>query len=108
MTLSRSHQALPRLQYSQARGSERGRWGAVQEFLIEIQASQQVDYPGMAPTLVAQARAGDEVSKLIALRWLREFVRLAKPQLLPHYAAVLEAVLPGLSHPSSEVATVRA
>ena len=62
----------------------------------------------MAPVLVARARAADEVSKLIALRWLREFVRLAKPQLLPHYASVLEAVLPGLSHPSTEVATVRA
>ena len=102
-SLPRQH---PRCMRPAWRATERSRLGAVQEFLIEIQASQHVDYPRMAPTLVAQARAADEVSKLIALRWLREFVRLAKPQLLPHYASVLEAVLPGLSHPSAEVATV--
>ena len=75
---------------------------------MDIQASERVDWGGMAPILVSRAAGADEVAKLIALRWLREFVELARAQLLPHYAPILEAVLPSLAHPNAEVAAVRA
>ena len=87
--------------------AERGARGAVQDFLVDIQASERVDWGGMAPILVARAASPDEVPKLIALRWLREFVELAKTRLLPHYAPILEAVLPSLAHPNPELASVR-
>lgn len=78
----------------------------MQEFLIEIQASQQVDCSALAAILVGRAREGDEATRLVAMRWLREFVSQAKEQLLQHYAPILAAVLPGLAHPNSEVAKV--
>ena len=78
-----------------------------QEFLIEIQASQHVDCSALAAILVGRARAGDEATRLVAMRWLREFVGQAKEQLLAHYDSILAAVLPGLSHPNTEVAAVR-
>lgn len=78
----------------------------VQEFLIEIQASQHVDCSALAAILVGRARAGDEATRLVAMRWLREFVGQGKEQLLAHYASILAAVLPGLSHPNAEVAAV--
>lgn len=81
--------------------------GTVQEFLIEIQASQHVDCSALAAILVGRARAGDETTRLVAMRWLREFVVQAKEQLLSQYASILAAVLPGLSHSNSEVAAVR-
>ncbi|KAK9805928.1 hypothetical protein WJX73_005859 [Symbiochloris irregularis] len=79
---------------------------ALQEFLIEIQVSQHVDCSALAAILVGRAREGDEVTRLVAMRWLREFVGQAKEQLLQHYAPILAAVLPGLSHNNSEVAAV--
>ena len=96
--------ACPSLQPGTA---ELGANGAVQDFLVDIQASDRVNWGGMAPILVSRAAGADEVAKLIALRWLREFVELAKAQLLPHYASILEAVLPSLAHPSPELAAVR-
>ncbi|MCJ1422135.1 hypothetical protein MMC29_000014 [Sticta canariensis] len=87
--------------------AQRGRLAAAaQEFLIEIQASQHVDCSALAAILVGRARAGDEATRLVAMRWLREFVGQAKEQLLAHYASILAAVLPGLSHPHAEVAAV--
>ena len=74
---------------------------------MEIQASQQVDYGGLADILVRHVQTGVEATQLIAIRWLREFVDLAKEQLLPQYAAILAAVLPCLSHPSPDIASVR-
>ena len=79
----------------------------VQEFLIEIQASQHVDCSALAAILVGRARAGDDATRLVAMRWLREFVGQAKEQLLDHYASILAAVLPGMSNPHAEVAAVR-
>ena len=80
--------------------------GTAQEFLIEIQASQEVDCSALAAILVGRARAGDEATQLVAMRWLCEFVGQAKEQLLVHYASILAAVLPGLSHPNADVAVV--
>ncbi|KAK9810224.1 hypothetical protein WJX72_006988 [[Myrmecia] bisecta] len=76
---------------------------ALQEFLIEIQSSRNADYGSLAEILVSCASSADEGTRLTAIRWLKEFVVVAKEQLLPHYAAILGAVLPCISHPNHDI-----
>lgn len=78
----------------------------VQEFLIELQSTKHADYGELAAILVQQAHSQEVSTRLTALRWLSEFVKGAKEQLLPQYAAVLRAVLPNISHPNYEIAQV--
>ena len=79
----------------------------VQEFLLEIQASPNVEYGELADILVRQAQSADEVTRMTALRWLRAFVTQAKDQLMPYYADILAAVLPNVSHNNQDICQVR-
>ena len=79
---------------------------SVQEFLLEIQASPNVEYGELADILVRQAQSADEVTRMTALRWLRAFVTQAKDQLMPYYAIILAAVLPNVSHSNQDICQV--
>lgn len=79
----------------------------LQEFLLEIQASPNVEYGELADILVRQAQSADEVTRMTALRWLRAFVSQAKDQLMPYYAIILAAVLPNVSHSNQDICQVR-
>lgn len=79
----------------------------LQEFLLEIQASPNVEYGELADILVRQAQSADEVTRMTALRWLRAFVTQAKDQLMPYYAIILAAVLPNVSHNNQDICQVR-
>lgn len=81
--------------------------GCLQEFLLEIQASPNVEYGELADILVRQAQSADEVTRMTALRWLRAFVSQAKDQLMPYYAIILAAVLPNVSHNNQDICQVR-
>jgi hypothetical protein len=80
----------------------------VQEFLIEIQTTQGCDFGALAKTLVKAARSTDEGTLLTAIRWLKEFVAVGREQLAGQYAEIIGAVLPCISHASSEISQVRA
>lgn len=80
---------------------------AVQEFLLEIKGTRQVDLGAVALVAVRQARSGDEDTRLTALRWLRELVQLARQALLPQCAAILSSVLPAISSSAPALARVR-
>ena len=88
-----------------------GHWvhgvGCLQEFLLEIQASPNVEYGELADILVRQAQSADEVTRMTALRWLRAFVSQAKDQLMPYYAIILAAVLPNVSHTNQDICQVQ-
>ena len=81
--------------------------GCLQEFLLEIQASPNVEYGELADILVRQAQSADEVTRMTALRWLRAFVSQAKDQLMPYYAIILAAVLPNVSHNNQDICQVQ-
>ncbi|KAA6422218.1 MAG: VAC14 protein [Trebouxia sp. A1-2] len=81
---------------------------ALQEFLLEIQSSPNVEYGELADILVKEAQSADEVTRMTALRWLRAFVIQAKDQLMPYYAIILAAVLPNVSHNNQDICQVRA
>lgn len=84
-----------------------GLGGCPQEFLLEIQASPNVEYGELADILVRQAQSADEVTRMTALRWLRAFVSQAKDQLMPYYAIILAAVLPNVSHSNQDICQVQ-
>ena len=79
----------------------------MQEFLLEIKGTRQVDLGAVALVAVRQARSGDEDTRLTALRWLRELVQLARQALMPQCAAILGSVLPAISSPAPALARVR-
>ncbi|KAL0036125.1 hypothetical protein WJX79_004382 [Trebouxia sp. C0005] len=79
---------------------------ALQEFLLEIQSSPNVEYGELADILVKEAQSADEVTRMTALRWLRAFVIQAKDQLMPYYAIILAAVLPNVSHNNQDICQV--
>ncbi|KAL0055697.1 hypothetical protein WJX82_003331 [Trebouxia sp. C0006] len=79
---------------------------ALQEFLLEIQSSPNVEYGELADILVKEAQSADEVTRMTALRWLRAFVIQAKDQLMPYYAVILAAVLPNVSHNNQDICQV--
>jgi hypothetical protein len=45
----------------------------------------------------------DDLTRLTALKWLKEFVALAGGALLPWYGDILAAALPGIGHPNREI-----
>ena len=73
--------------------------GCLQDLLIEMQNAEahSLDYLALASVLVAGARSGEDAIRLTALRWLASIIAAAKPQLLPLYAAILQAILPALA-----------
>lgn len=79
---------------------------AMMEFLVEIQATRTIDFGSLAKVLVDKAASQDEFTRHTAIKWLKEFVEMASNQLLDHYAAILGAVLPNISHSSRDIQQV--
>lgn len=78
----------------------------MQEFLIEIQSSRHADYGALAEIMAGRVGSTDESVRAVALRWLRDFVLQAKERLLPHYAAILGAILPALANSNADTRQV--
>ncbi|XXG40893.1 hypothetical protein AAC387_Pa01g1493 [Persea americana] len=79
---------------------------ALSEFLQEIKNSPSVDYGRMAEILVKRTASPDEFTKLMAITWINEFVKLGGDQLVPYYADILGAILPCISHMEDKIRVV--
>ncbi|XVF43564.1 hypothetical protein PTKIN_Ptkin02bG0049900 [Pterospermum kingtungense] len=79
---------------------------ALSEFLQEIKNSQSVDYGRMAEILVQRAASPDEFTRLTAITWINEFVKLGGDQLVPYYADILGAILPCISDKEEKIRVV--
>ncbi|KAF9677462.1 hypothetical protein SADUNF_Sadunf08G0110200 [Salix dunnii] len=79
---------------------------ALSEFLQEIKNSPSVDYGRMAEILVQRAASPDEFTRLTALTWINEFVKLGGDQLVPYYANILGAILPCISDKEEKIRVV--
>ncbi|WJX48434.1 PtdIns(3,5)P(2) sythesis regulation factor [Trifolium repens] len=79
---------------------------ALSEFLQEIKNSPSVDYGRMAEILVQRAGSGDEFTRLTAITWINEFVKLGGDQLVPYYADILGAILPCISDKEEKIRVV--
>ncbi|GFZ21287.1 ARM repeat superfamily protein [Actinidia rufa] len=79
---------------------------ALSEFLQEIKNSPSVDYGRMAEILVQRAPSPDEFTRLTAITWINEFVKLGGHQLVPYYADILGAILPCISDKEEKIRVV--
>ncbi|KAG6759502.1 hypothetical protein POTOM_035983 [Populus tomentosa] len=79
---------------------------ALSEFLQEIKNSPSVDYGRMAEILVQRAASSDEFTRLTAITWINEFVKLGGDQLVPYYADILGAILPCISDKEEKIRVV--
>ncbi|WOL11614.1 hypothetical protein Cni_G20378 [Canna indica] len=79
---------------------------ALSEFLQEIKNSPNVDYGRMAEILVQRAGSPDEFTRLTAITWINEFVKLGGEQLVPYYAEILGAILPCISDKEEKIRVV--
>ncbi|XP_071926439.1 protein VAC14 homolog isoform X2 [Coffea arabica] len=79
---------------------------ALSEFLTEIKNSPSVDYGRMAEILVQRAASQDEFTRLTAITWINEFVKLGGDQLVPYYADILGAILPCISDKEEKIRVV--
>ncbi|TXG57046.1 hypothetical protein EZV62_018359 [Acer yangbiense] len=88
---------------------------ALSEFLQEIKNSPEskellllksVDYGRMAEILVQRAGSPDEFTRLTAITWINEFVKLGGDQLVPYYADILGAILPCISDKEDKIRVV--
>lgn len=79
---------------------------ALSEFLQEIKNSPSVDYGRMAEILVHRAGSPDEFTRLTAITWINEFVKLGGDQLVPYYADILGAILPCISDKEEKIRVV--
>ncbi|KAF6150807.1 hypothetical protein GIB67_020890 [Kingdonia uniflora] len=79
---------------------------ALSEFLQEIKNSPSVDYGRMAEILVQRAGSLDEFTRLTAITWISEFVKLGGDQLVPYYADILGAILPCISDKEEKIRVV--
>ncbi|XP_022882114.1 protein VAC14 homolog [Olea europaea var. sylvestris] len=79
---------------------------ALSEFLQEIKNSPSVDYGRMAEILVQRAASLDEFTRLTAITWINEFVKLGGDQLFPYYADILGAILPCISDKEEKIRVV--
>ncbi|XP_076546294.1 protein VAC14 homolog isoform X1 [Osmia lignaria lignaria] len=69
------------------------------EFLRSIKANPgRVDFPGMINILITHAQSTDELLQLTAITWIKEFVQLSGPLMLPYMSGILIAVLPCLAY----------
>ena len=67
----------------------------------------KVDFPGMINILISHSGSGTVRLQLMAVTWIREFVVLAGPALLPATSGILAAVLPCLATEDEERRPVR-
>ncbi|CAK9140309.1 unnamed protein product [Ilex paraguariensis] len=79
---------------------------ALSEFLQEIKNSPSVDYGRMAEILVQRAASPDEFTRLTAITWINEFVKLGGDQLVPYYADIFGAILPCISDKEEKIRVV--
>ncbi|CAA3026097.1 protein VAC14 homolog isoform X2 [Olea europaea var. sylvestris] len=79
---------------------------ALSEFLQEIKNSPSVDYGRMTEILVQRAASLDEFTRLTAITWINEFVKLGGDQLVPYYADILGAILPCTSDREEKIRAV--
>ncbi|KAK4761252.1 hypothetical protein SAY87_006145 [Trapa incisa] len=79
---------------------------ALSEFLQEIKNSPSVDYHRMAEILVQRANFPDEFTRLTAITWMNEFVKLGGDQLVRYYANILGAILPCISDKEEKIRVV--
>ncbi|KAE9597534.1 putative vacuole morphology and inheritance protein [Lupinus albus] len=79
---------------------------ALSEFLQEIKNSPSVDYGRMAEILVQRAGSPDEFTRLTAVTWINEFVKLGGDQVVPYYADILGAILPCISDKEEKIRVV--
>ena len=77
-----------------------------QDLLVDIQASQHVDYAALTRILAGAARRGEAAQRLTALRWLCAFLADARRDLLPQYPELVAVVLPALAHPDAAIRDV--
>jgi len=69
------------------------------EFLRSIKSySARVDFPAMINILIMHAQSTDELLQLTAITWIKEFVYLSGPLMLPYMSGILVAVLPCLAY----------
>ncbi|XP_012543141.1 protein VAC14 homolog [Monomorium pharaonis] len=69
------------------------------EFLRSIKANPaRVDFPAMINILITHAQSSDELLQLTAITWIKEFVHLSGPLMLPYMSGILVAVLPCLAY----------
>ncbi|GMI90220.1 hypothetical protein like AT2G01690 [Hibiscus trionum] len=79
---------------------------ALSEFLQEIKNSPSVDYGRMTEILVQRAAAPDVFTRLTAITWINEFVKLGGDQLFPYYADILGDILPCISDKEEKIRVV--
>ncbi|KAL7181220.1 hypothetical protein ACSBR1_040153 [Camellia fascicularis] len=79
---------------------------ALSEFLQEIKNSPSVDYGRMTKIVVQRAASPDEFTRLTAITWINEFVKLGGDQLVPYYADILGAILPCISDKEEKIRVV--
>ena len=69
------------------------------EFLRSIKSNPaRVDFPGMINILITHAQSTDELLQLTAITWIKEFVNLSGPLMLPFISGIFTAVLPCLAY----------
>ncbi|KAG5047205.1 hypothetical protein JHK86_016611 [Glycine max] len=65
-----------------------------------------VDYGHMAEILEQRAGSPDEFTRLTAITWINEFVKLGGDQLVPYYADILGAILPCIADKEEKIRVV--
>ncbi|KAI7993624.1 hypothetical protein LOK49_LG11G00636 [Camellia lanceoleosa] len=65
-----------------------------------------VDYGRMTEIVVQRAASPDEFTRLTAITWINEFVKLGGDQLVPYYADILGAILPCISDKEEKIRVV--
>ncbi|KAI4488693.1 hypothetical protein M0802_011401 [Mischocyttarus mexicanus] len=69
------------------------------EFLRSIKSNPaRVDFSGMINILITHAQSTDDLLQLTAITWIKEFVQLSGPVMLPYMSGILVAVLPCLAY----------
>ncbi|KAM7484705.1 hypothetical protein LguiA_000714 [Lonicera macranthoides] len=79
---------------------------ALSEFLQEIKNYPSVDYGRLADILVRRAASPDEFTRLTAITWINELVKLGGDQLVPYYADILGAILPCIADKEEKIRAV--
>lgn len=69
------------------------------EFLRRMKADpSKVDFSSMINILITHAQSTDELLQLTAITWIKEFVNLSGPLMLPYMSGIFIAVLPCLAY----------
>ncbi|CAI5511305.1 unnamed protein product [Closterium sp. Naga37s-1] len=79
---------------------------ALREFLHEIRHAPAVEYGRMMEILVQRAGSSDEFTRLTAVTWINDFVKLGEAQMMPYYAAVVGAILPCIADREEKIAAI--